>query len=92
MAGHSHWKTIKRKKEAQDKKRGNIFSKITQEIIGAVKEKGKDISFNPRLKTLIEKAKKYNLPKDNMERAIKRGEELHNPRNLCQKKVLSEKK
>jgi len=73
MAGHSHWKTIKRTKESEDRKRGKIFSKIAHEIIIAVKERGKNIETNSRLRTIIEKAKQYNLPKDNIERAIKKG-------------------
>lgn len=73
MAGHSHWKTVKRTKDSEDRKKGKIFSKIAQEIIVAVKEKGKDIQVNPRLRAIIEKAKEYNLPKDNIERAIRKG-------------------
>jgi YebC/PmpR family DNA-binding regulatory protein len=73
MAGHSHWKTIKRTKETEDKKRGAIFSKIAREIVIAVREKGKNIDSNPRLRAIIEKAKQYNLPKDNIEKAIKKG-------------------
>ena len=59
MAGHSHWKTTKRTKEAEDKKRGAIFSKIAREIVIAVKEKDKNIESNPRLRAIIEKAKQH---------------------------------
>ncbi len=73
MSGHSHWKTTKRTKESKDKKRGIIFSKLAQAISMAAKEKGKDPETNPKLRLIIERAKQYNLPKDNIERAIKKG-------------------
>ena len=73
MSGHSHWKTTKRTKEGEDKKRGIIFSKLAREISMAAKEKGKDPETNPKLRFVVERAKQYNLPKDNIERAIKRG-------------------
>ncbi len=73
MSGHSHWKTVKRTKEAEDKKRAKIFSKLAREISLAVKEKGKDTETNPKLRLILEKAKQCNLPKENIERAIKRG-------------------
>jgi YebC/PmpR family DNA-binding regulatory protein len=72
MSGHSHFSTIKRKKEAADQKRGQIFSKISRMISIAVKEKGTDPAMNPRLKLAIEKAKSFNMPKENIERAIKK--------------------
>ncbi len=73
MAGHSHFKNIKRKKEATDKKRASTFSRISKLIIAAVKEKGKDPSANPSLRIAIEKARESDMPKENIERAIKRG-------------------
>ncbi len=73
MSGHSHFKTIKHKKEAKDKKRGKIFSKMARLISVAAREKGGDPETNPELKMAIEKAKQHNVPKENIERAIKRG-------------------
>ncbi len=74
MSGHSKWSKIKRKKGANDQKRGKIFSRIIKEITIAVKEGGSgDPSFNPRLRLAIANAKGANMPKDNMERAIKKG-------------------
>lgn len=73
MSGHSHFKTIKRIKEAEDKKRGKIFSKLSRLISVAVKEKGDNPSTNPKLKLAIDQAKSANMPKDNIERAIKKG-------------------
>jgi len=73
MSGHSHWKTVKRGKEAEDKKRGQIFSKLSREISVAAREKGGNPETNPTLRIAIEKAKGFNLPKENIERAIKRG-------------------
>lgn len=73
MSGHSHWSTIKRKKEVTDKKRGQVFSKIIRMISVAAREKGGDPETNPQLRRVLEKAKEFNIPKDNIERAIKRG-------------------
>lgn len=73
MAGHSHWKTIKRTKEAEDKKRSKLFSKLAQEISITAREKGKDPKSNPNLRTIIEKAKSSNMPKEKIERAIQKG-------------------
>ncbi|MGL5123468.1 MAG: YebC/PmpR family DNA-binding transcriptional regulator [Fusobacteriaceae bacterium] len=73
MAGHSKWSNIKHRKGAQDKKRASIFTKIGREITIAAKESGGDISFNPRLRLAVEKAKTANMPKDVLERAIKKG-------------------
>ncbi len=73
MSGHSKWSTIKHKKAAVDKKRGKLFSRLTKEITIAAREKGGDPDFNPRLRLAIDKAKEANMPKDNIERAIKRG-------------------
>jgi YebC/PmpR family DNA-binding regulatory protein len=73
MSGHSKWSTIKHKKAAADAKRGKLFTRLTKEITIAAREKGGDPEFNPRLRLAIENAKEANMPKDNIERAIKRG-------------------
>jgi YebC/PmpR family DNA-binding regulatory protein len=73
MSGHSHWHSIKFQKSIADQKRGKIFSKMSREISIAAKEKGKDPTSNASLRIAIEKAKEFNMPKDNIERAIKRG-------------------
>ena len=73
MSGHSHAKTVKRVKEAEDKKRGKAFSKIARVIILAAKEGGDDSSSNYKLKMAIDQAKQVNMPKENIERAIKKG-------------------
>ncbi len=73
MSGHSKWSTIKHKKAATDKKRGKIFTQLTKELTIAAREGGGDPSFNTRLSLAIDKAKANNMPKDNIERAIKRG-------------------
>ena len=72
MSGHNKWSTIKRKKGAADAKRGKIFTKIIKEIIIAAKEGGGDPDTNPSLRLAIQNAKGVNMPKDNIERAIKR--------------------
>ncbi|MCA9901694.1 MAG: YebC/PmpR family DNA-binding transcriptional regulator [Ardenticatenaceae bacterium] len=73
MSGHSKWSTIKHKKAATDKKRGKIFTQLTKELTIAAREGGGDPSFNTRLGLAIDKAKANNMPKDNIERAVKRG-------------------
>jgi YebC/PmpR family DNA-binding regulatory protein len=73
MAGHSHWRSIKFRKEIADKKRAQIFSKISRMITVAAKEKGGDPETNPKLRLAIEEAKRFNFPKENIEKAIKRG-------------------
>ncbi|MDN5205364.1 YebC/PmpR family DNA-binding transcriptional regulator [Fulvivirgaceae bacterium BMA10] len=73
MAGHSKWANIKRRKGAQDAKRGKIFTKIIKEITVASKEGGPDPEGNPRLRLAIQNAKGANMPKDTIERAIKKG-------------------
>lgn len=73
MSGHSKWSTIKRKKGALDAKRGKIFTKIIKEISIAAREGGPDPAGNPRLRLAIQNAKGANMPKDNIERAIKKG-------------------
>ncbi len=72
MAGHSKWANIKHRKGAQDKKRGKLFTRCIKDIYVSVKEGGDDISSNPRLKTAIQNAKGVNMPKDTIERAIKK--------------------
>ncbi len=73
MAGHSKWSQIKHKKAAQDAKRGKIFTKLIKEITVAARLGGGDPAGNPRLRTAIEAAKAANMPKNNIERAIKKG-------------------
>lgn len=73
MSGHSKWSTIKRKKGAADAKRGAIFTKLGNLIAIAAREKGSDLETNFTLRMAVEKAKAANMPKDNIERAIKRG-------------------
>ena len=72
MAGHSKWANIQHRKGAQDKKRGKLFSKLIREITVATREAGGDPDANPRLRAAIDKAKSQSMPKDNIERAIKR--------------------
>ncbi len=73
MSGHSKWATIKRAKGAADAKRGKIFSVLSKDLTLAARDGGGDPEFNPRLRTCIQKAKKENMPADNIERAIKKG-------------------
>jgi YebC/PmpR family DNA-binding regulatory protein len=73
MSGHSKWSSIKHKKAATDAKRGKIFTKLIKEITVAARMSGGDIETNPRLRTAILGAKNENMPKDNIERAIKKG-------------------
>jgi len=73
MSGHSKWHTIKHKKGAADAKRGKIFTKIIKEITVAARMGGGEEEANPRLRTVVLKAKAANMPKDNIERAIKKG-------------------
>jgi YebC/PmpR family DNA-binding regulatory protein len=73
MAGHSKWANIKHKKAAQDAKRGKVFTRLIKEITVAAKLGGSDPNSNPRLRLAIDKAQEQNMPKDNIERAIKRG-------------------
>ena len=74
MAGHSKWANIKHKKERADSKKGKAFSKVTKEIISAVKQGGSDPKSNTKLRLAIQKAKAVNLPNDNIERNIKKAE------------------
>src|SRR5712664_1233806 len=73
MSGHSKWHTIKHKKGAADAKRGRVFTKIIKEITVAARVGGGDPEGNPRLRTVILAAKAANMPKDNIERAVKKG-------------------
>ena len=73
MAGHSKWANIQHRKGAQDKKRGKLFTKLIREITVAARMGGSDLTANPRLRLAVDKAKGQSMPKDNIERAIKRG-------------------
>ena len=73
MAGHSKWANIKHKKAAQDAKRGKVFTRLIKEITVAARMGGGDADSNPRLRLAVDKAYDQNMPKDNVERAIKRG-------------------
>jgi len=73
MSGHSKWSTIKRKKGAADAKRGAIFTRLAREIVIAAREGGGDPETNFRLRLAVDKARAENMPKDNIERAIRRG-------------------
>jgi len=73
MSGHSKWSSIKHKKGAADAKRGKIFTKLIKEITIAARVGGGDAAGNPRLRTAIQAAKSENMPKENIERAIKKG-------------------
>jgi YebC/PmpR family DNA-binding regulatory protein len=73
MAGHSKWANIQHRKGAQDKKRGKLFTKLIREITVAARAGGGDPDANPRLRLAIDKAKAQSMPKDNIERAVKRG-------------------
>ena len=73
MSGHSKWSTIKRKKGAADAKRGQIFSRLSKEITLAAKNGGGDPDMNPKLRTVLLKARAENMPVENTERAIKKG-------------------
>lgn len=73
MSGHSKWSTIKHKKGAADAKRGKVFTKLIKEITVAARIGGGDPDANPRLRTVLNAARAENMPKDNMDRAIKKG-------------------
>jgi YebC/PmpR family DNA-binding regulatory protein len=73
MSGHSKWSTIKHKKGAADAKRGKVFTRIIKEMTVAARLGGGDIEGNPRLRAAVAEAKASNMPKDNIDRAIKRG-------------------
>ena len=88
MSGHSKWSSIKHKKGAADAKRGKVFTKIIKEISVAARMGGGDPDGNPRLRTAIATAKAENMPKDNIERAIKKGtgelEGVHYEESVCE--------
>ncbi len=73
MSGHSKWSTIKRKKGAADAKRGAVFTRLTRELVMAAREGGGDPNANFRLRLAVDKARAENMPKDNIERGIRRG-------------------
>lgn len=73
MAGHSKWANIKHRKGANDAKKGKLYTKLNKEIVVSVKQGGPDPGSNPRLRLAISNAKGANMPKDNIERAIKKG-------------------
>lgn len=73
MSGHSKWATTKHKKAAADAVKGKVFTKVTKEITVAAKDGGGDPEMNPRLRLALAKAKEANMPKDNIEKAIKKG-------------------
>jgi YebC/PmpR family DNA-binding regulatory protein len=73
MSGHSKWHTIKHKKGAADAKRGKVFTRIIKELTVAARAGGGDIDANPTLRTMVQKARDGSMPKDNIDRAIKRG-------------------
>jgi YebC/PmpR family DNA-binding regulatory protein len=73
MSGHSKWHTIKHKKGAADAKRGKVFTRIIKELTVAARNGGGDADTNPRLRTIVAEAKANNMPRENIERAIRRG-------------------
>ena len=73
MAGHSKWANIQHRKKAQDAKRGKLFTRLIREIVVAAKAGGSDQDANPSLRTAVDKAKSQSVPKDAIDRAIKRG-------------------
>jgi YebC/PmpR family DNA-binding regulatory protein len=73
MSGHSKWSSIKHKKGITDARRGRIFTKLIKEITVAARMGGGDINSNPRLRTAVQAAKSENMPKENIERAVKKG-------------------
>jgi YebC/PmpR family DNA-binding regulatory protein len=73
MSGHSKWHTIKHKKGAADAKRGKVFTRLIKELTVAARGGGGDVDMNPRLRTIVAEAKASNMPRENIERAIRRG-------------------
>jgi YebC/PmpR family DNA-binding regulatory protein len=73
MSGHSKWHTIKHKKGAADAKRGKVFTRLIKELTVAARSGGGDVDMNPRLRTIVNEAKANNMPRENIERAIRRG-------------------
>jgi YebC/PmpR family DNA-binding regulatory protein len=84
MSGHSKWSTIKRKKGAEDAKRGKLFTRMGREIMIAAREGGPDPDTNFRLRLVVEKAKQANMPKENIERSVRRGAGLEKGESLEQ--------
>ena len=81
MSGHNKWSQIKHQKSASDKKKSVVFSKVLNAITIAARDEANP-QFNPRLRTLIEKAKENNIPQDNIERAIKKTKESDNLKEI----------
>jgi YebC/PmpR family DNA-binding regulatory protein len=73
MSGHSHWATIKRKKGASDARKGQVYTRLAREIAMAAREGGGEIESNFKLRLAVDKARDQNMPKDSIDRAIKRG-------------------
>jgi transcriptional/translational regulatory protein YebC/TACO1 len=73
MSGHNKWSKIKRQKGVEDAKKGNLYTKLTREIIMAAREGGGDLESNFKLRLAVQKARESSMPKDNIERAIERG-------------------
>ncbi len=73
MSGHSHWANIKHQKKREDRRRGKLFTKLVREITVAARDGGGDPDFNIQLRLAVDRAKDANMPKENIERAIKRG-------------------
>ena len=73
MSGHSKWASIKHKKAGTDAKRGKLFSRLSKEITIAAKIGGGDMDMNPRLRSAVSAAKSSNMPKENIDRAVKKG-------------------
>ncbi len=73
MSGHSKWHTIKHKKGAADAKRGKVFTRLIKELTVAARGGGGDVDMNPRLRTIVAEAKANNMPRENIDRAIRRG-------------------
>lgn len=82
VAGHSKWQNIQHRKNAQDKKRGKIFQKLSKEIYKAAKDGGADLETNAALRLAVDKAKSNNMPNDNVERAIKRATDPNSGANF----------
>jgi YebC/PmpR family DNA-binding regulatory protein len=82
LSGHSKWSTVKRKKAAEDAKRGQTFTKLGKELALAAREGGPDPDINFKLRLVVDKAKAANMPKDNIERAIRRGAGLEKGEDL----------
>lgn len=82
MSGHSKWSNIKRKKGIEDVKKAKLFTKLAKDIVISARIGGSDVSSNSNLKAAVQKAKEYNLPKDNIKRAIAKGAGNTNGANM----------